>query len=88
MTPKSTTEAAAASEIAAGRATDETRLGLTILPEWSTRFSRVEVHAYFANVDETTHQVLVAERVDSILCLLPRCVFHNPVRASAIVLGD
>jgi hypothetical protein len=33
--------------------------------------------AYFANVDESTHQVLVAERVDGLLRLLPCSIFHN-----------
>ena len=32
---------------------------------------------YFADVYESTHEVLVTERVDRLLGLLPRCVFHN-----------
>jgi hypothetical protein len=32
---------------------------------------------YFANVDESAHEVLVAKGVDSVLCLVPSCVFHN-----------
>lgn len=34
--------------------------------------------SYLANVNESTHEVLVTERRYSILSLLPRCVFHNP----------
>lgn len=37
------------------------------------------VLTYFADVDETAHQILVAKRVDCVLCLLSRRVFHNPV---------
>ena len=32
---------------------------------------------YFANVNETPHQVLVAQGVDRILRLIPCCVFNN-----------
>jgi hypothetical protein len=33
---------------------------------------------YFSNVDESTHEILIAERVDRLLGLFPCCVFHNP----------
>lgn len=33
---------------------------------------------YFSNVDETTHQALIAECLNSLLGLFPSCVFHNP----------
>jgi len=32
---------------------------------------------YLANVDQATHEVLVAERIDSRLCLLPCGIFNN-----------
>ena len=33
---------------------------------------------YFANVDESTHQVLVAEGLNGALRLIRSCVFHDP----------
>lgn len=47
---------------------------------------------YFSNVDESTHEVLVAERVDRLLGLFPCCVFHNPgpcqSRGRAYTVGE
>ena len=34
---------------------------------------------YLSNVDESTHEVLVAESVDGLLSLLPRGIFYNAV---------
>lgn len=34
---------------------------------------------YFADIDKSAHEILVAERVDRLLGLIPCCVFHNPV---------
>ena len=34
--------------------------------------------AYFANVDKSTHQILVTEGVHGLLSLISCCVFHNP----------
>lgn len=45
----------------AGAGIAETRLGLTV----------------FANVYESSHQVLVAERRDGVLRLLPSCILHD-----------
>jgi hypothetical protein len=59
---ESTTAAHAAVESSArGTGVGETRLGLSV----------------FANVYESAHQVLVAERRNGILCLLPSCIFHD-----------
>ena len=35
------------------------------------------VDSYLADVDESSHKVLVAESVDGILRLLPCSIFHN-----------
>lgn len=35
---------------------------------------------HLADIDESAHQVLVAERVDSILGLFPSGIFHNSMR--------
>ena len=35
---------------------------------------------YLSNVDESTHKVLIAERTDGLLGLIPRGVFHNPTQ--------
>jgi hypothetical protein len=51
-----------ATKVSTGRATREARFRLAVL----------------ADVNEAVHEILVAERVDSILRLLPCCVFHNP----------
>lgn len=37
---------------------------------------------YLSNVNESAHQVLVAERADGLLCLFSRCVLHNPATVS------
>lgn len=37
---------------------------------------------YFSNIDESTHEALVAKRVDGLLSLLPRSIFHNSARKS------
>ena len=34
--------------------------------------------AYLADVDQTTHEVSVAEGVDGVLGLFPGLIFHNP----------
>ena len=34
---------------------------------------------YLSDVNESTHEVLVAERADGLLGLIPCSVFHNPV---------
>lgn len=61
-TLESATAAHAAVESSArGAGVGETRLGLSV----------------FANVYESAHQVLVAERRNGILCLLPGCIFHD-----------
>lgn len=59
----------------------EARLGLAVLEVVSELIPNIHrtIIAYLAHVNETTHQALVAKRVDSVLCLLPRSVFHNPV---------
>lgn len=36
--------------------------------------------AYLADIDKTTHQVLVGQGIDGILRLFTRCVLHNSVR--------
>lgn len=41
---------------------------------------------YFANIDESAHEVLVAERIDRVLSLIPRLVFHNSMAKSVHVL--
>lgn len=33
--------------------------------------------AHLSNIDETAHQVLVAQRRNGVLSLVPRSVFHN-----------
>ena len=35
--------------------------------------------SYFANVNKPAHKVLIAERVDGLLGLIPCSVFHNPI---------
>jgi hypothetical protein len=35
------------------------------------------LRTYFSNINKSTHEVLVAERVDGLLSLLPRSIFHN-----------
>ena len=37
---------------------------------------------HFSDVDESTHKILVAERIDSLLSLLPRRIFHDPTSIS------
>jgi hypothetical protein len=67
MTTEATSEAAAwahsAAKVAAGAAAGgaESRLGLSV----------------FANVYESAHKVLVAERCNGVLRLLPSCIFHD-----------
>lgn len=79
-TTKATAEPTATrTKVTARRAADEARLGLTVLQVVSAIPSSGTVSAYLAHIDETAHEILVAQRVDSILCLLPRCVFNNPV---------
>ena len=34
--------------------------------------------SYFANVNKSAHKILVAERVDGLLGLIPCSVLHNP----------
>lgn len=58
---ESTATHAAVKSSARGTGVGETRLGLSV----------------FANVYESSHQVLVAERRNGILCLLPSCIFHD-----------
>ena len=41
---------------------------------------------HFANIDESAHQVLVAERIYRVLSLFPRLVFHNSIAKSVLVL--
>ncbi len=38
--------------------------------------------AYLSNVDEATHQTLIAERLNRLLSLVSSCVFHNPEMVS------
>lgn len=45
------------------------------------------VVAYLANVYEATHKVLVAQSVDSSLCLVSRPVFNNSGMALACVFN-
>lgn len=35
--------------------------------------------AYFSDVDQAAHKALIAQCLNSLLGLLPSCVFHNPV---------
>ena len=37
---------------------------------------------HLSHVNESAHEVLIAQCVDSLLGLLPCCVFHNPTRVS------
>jgi hypothetical protein len=43
---------------------------------------------HFANVDESAHQVLVAERVDGVLRLIPCRVFHDAVEMISAMPGN
>ncbi len=43
--------------------------------------------SYFADIDESAHEVLIAERVDRLLGLIPCRVFHNPVRSQTSAPG-
>ena len=38
---------------------------------------------YFSDIDQTAHEILVAQCIDSLLGLIPCCVFHNSVVLSA-----
>lgn len=64
-----------------GRGADESRLGLAILRRMSVAAQTDTAGkgrlANLADVDEATHQVLVAERGHSGLGLLPSRVLHN-----------
>jgi hypothetical protein len=46
----------------------------------------VEGKTHFADVDESAHQILVAERIHRVLSLFPRLVFHNSRQQSVLVL--
>jgi hypothetical protein len=46
----------------------------------------VKGKTHFANIDESAHKILVAERVHRVLSLFPRLVFHNSKQKSVIVL--
>lgn len=35
---------------------------------------------HLSHVNQSAHEILIAQRVDSLLSLLPCCVFHNPTR--------
>lgn len=48
------------------------------LKMWHSKSSGRE-EAYLTNVDESTHQVLIAEGIDRLLGLFPSCIFHNTV---------
>jgi hypothetical protein len=39
---------------------------------------------HFSDVDETSHKLLVGERVDGVLSLLTSCIFHNSVAMSQL----
>src|SRR5271155_2078979 len=71
-------------EVAASGWSGESRLRFAILSVWIISITRQERRSqagcatYLANIDESTHEVLVAECCDCLLGLFPRCVFHNP----------
>lgn len=43
----------------------------------STRLTSANINAYLAHIDQTAHEILIAQCVDSVLSLFPRCVLHN-----------
>lgn len=46
----------------------------------------VQEKTHFANIDESAHEVLVAERIHRVLSLFPRLIFHNSMPKLALVL--
>lgn len=39
----------------------------------------MQVWLYLTNIDESSHQVLIAESVDGLLSLLPRSIFYDSI---------
>jgi hypothetical protein len=66
------------SATASSRWASKARLGLTILKRvLGLLQQRVMPMSYLPNIDESAHEVLVAEGVDSLLGLFPRSIFYN-----------
>ena len=57
----------------------EAWLGLAILEHVSKRTVGPTVNAYFADINESAHERLVAQSVDGLLSLLPRSIFNDSV---------
>lgn len=38
----------------------------------------IQAYTYLADIHKPSHQILVAESIDSMLSLIPCSVFHNP----------
>jgi hypothetical protein len=88
--PHTTTISAAAAKSAASGCTvvaaaascrwaGESRFGLTILISHfrADRMISKGGPSYLSNIDESSHEVLIAESVDCLLSLLPRSIFYD-----------
>jgi hypothetical protein len=72
---------------------DKSGLGLAVLancerlvlPAKTGGKGRVLSQAYLANIDESSHEVSVAKRIDRMLSLLSRRVFHDTRQRSLLV---
>ncbi len=86
--------AAVASAAAHGCLVVESRLGFSVLWRRSPKIVSKRAAScvvgralegsppYLSNVDEPAHEILVAERGDGVLSLLPRSIFHNSANGS------
>jgi len=64
---------------ASGRLSCKSRFGFTILIQrlvMPESLIQSDI-TYLSNIDESSHEVLVAESVDGLLSLLPRGIFYN-----------
>ena len=80
---ETTTETASGTgaEIPSWGTTNETGLGFTVLGTKVRSYTHNAMDSrktYLTNINKTTHQALVAERIHGVLCLVPGCIFHNP----------
>lgn len=71
----------------AGLSKSRFRLAILVPTSISIPSHRSREKPYFADVDESSHQVLVAESRNGVLGLLPRSIFHNSAKPSVIVLS-
>lgn len=88
-----TTAEAAAASCSSCLGVAESRLSLAVLEmgksSKASLMDKTLFDTYFADVDETTHEVLVAERCDCTLCLLPCSILHNSgIMVSSVLVSQ